>query len=84
LYGVRLRVSLLMITPNWSGCVNVALNLKWSVMCSLDEYGGAGQFGLFRRERRGTALMSCHMMACLSWSPSSLPGRVIGTRDQPH
>jgi len=22
-------------------------------------------------------------MACLSWSPSSLPGRVIGTRDQP-
>ncbi len=27
--------------------------------------------------------MSCHSMACLSWSPSSLPGRVIGTRDQP-
>ena len=27
--------------------------------------------------------MSCHPMACLSWSPSSLPGRVIGTRDQP-
>src|ERR671911_2676694 len=36
-----------------------------------------------RRERRGTASMSCHVMACLSWSPSSLPGRVIGTRDQP-
>ena len=28
--------------------------------------------------------MSCHPMACLSWSPSSLPGRVIGTRDPPH
>ena len=27
--------------------------------------------------------MSCHVMACLSWSPSSLPGRVIGARDQP-
>lgn len=27
--------------------------------------------------------MSCHLMACLSWSPSSLPGRVIGTREQP-
>src|ERR671911_460780 len=36
-----------------------------------------------RRERRGTASMSCHPMACLSWSPSSLPGRVIGARDQP-
>ncbi len=37
-----------------------------------------------RRERRGTASMSCHTMACLSWSPSLLPGRVIGTREQPH
>jgi len=37
-----------------------------------------------RRERRGTASMSCHAMACLSWSPSLLPGRVIGTREQPH
>jgi hypothetical protein len=27
--------------------------------------------------------MSCHPMACLSWSPSPLPGRVIGARDQP-
>lgn len=27
--------------------------------------------------------MCCHLMACLSWSPSSLPGRVIGTREQP-
>ena len=36
-----------------------------------------------RRERRGTALMCCHLMACLSWSPSSLPGRMIGTREQP-
>ena len=36
-----------------------------------------------RRERRGTASMSCHVMACLSWSPWSLPGRVIGTREQP-
>ena len=36
-----------------------------------------------RRKRRGTASMSCHSMACLSWSPSSLPGRVVGTRDQP-
>ena len=28
--------------------------------------------------------MSCHSMACLSWSPSSLPGGVIGAREQPH
>ena len=28
--------------------------------------------------------MSCHLMACLSWSPSSLPGGVIGAREQPH
>ena len=27
--------------------------------------------------------MSCHLMACLSWSPSSLPGGVIGAREQP-
>ena len=27
--------------------------------------------------------MSCHLMACLSWSPSSLPGRVIGARELP-
>ena len=28
--------------------------------------------------------MSRHSMACLSWSPSSLPGGVIGAREQPH
>jgi hypothetical protein len=27
--------------------------------------------------------MFCHLMACLSWSPSSLPGRVIGARELP-
>ena len=27
--------------------------------------------------------MSCHLMACLSWSPSPLPGRVIGARELP-
>ena len=27
--------------------------------------------------------MSRHSMACLSWSPSSLPGGVIGAREQP-
>jgi len=36
-----------------------------------------------RRERRGTASMSRHWMACLSWSPSSLPGGLIGAREQP-
>jgi transposase len=36
-----------------------------------------------RRERRGTASMPRHSMACLSWSPSSLPGGVIGAREQP-
>lgn len=36
-----------------------------------------------RRERRGTASMSRHRMACLSWSPSSLPGCAIGTRELP-
>jgi len=50
---------------------------------SLDEYADAGQRPV-RRERRGTASMSCHSMACLSWSPSSLPGGVIGAREQPH
>src|SRR5829696_7811323 len=28
--------------------------------------------------------MSRHLMACLSWSPLSLPGRVIGARELPH
>ena len=28
--------------------------------------------------------MSRHSMACLSWSPSPLPGGVIGAREQPH
>ncbi len=27
--------------------------------------------------------MSRHWMACLSWSPSALPGGVIGAREQP-
>src|SRR4051794_33892617 len=27
--------------------------------------------------------MSRHWMACFSWSPSSLPGGVIGAREQP-
>lgn len=27
--------------------------------------------------------MSRHLMACLSWSPSLLPGGVIGAREQP-
>jgi len=28
--------------------------------------------------------MSRHLMACLSWSPLSLPGGLIGAREQPH
>ena len=28
--------------------------------------------------------MSRHWMACFSWSPSSLPGGMIGAREQPH
>ena len=44
---------------------------------------GAGRWPV-RRERRGTASLSCHSMACLSWSPSSLPGRMIGARELPH
>jgi phosphate transport system substrate-binding protein len=50
---------------------------------SLDEYGRCGSRWPVRRERRGTASMSCHLMACLSWSPLSLPGGVIGAREQP-
>ena len=67
LYGRRTRRAA-------AGCARTIAELRmerevliWASM------GGAGHRWLVRRERRGTASMSCHLMACLSWSPSSLP-----------
>ena len=60
---------------------NAELRMERDVL--IGRVSRCGSWWPARRERRGTASMSRHVMACLSWSPSSLPGRVIGTRDQP-
>jgi transposase len=51
--------------------------------CLIGRVWAGGPGWPVRRERRGTASMSRHWMACLSWSPLSLPGGVIGAREQP-
>jgi transposase len=43
--------------------------------CLIGRVSAGGPRWLVRRERRGTASMSRHAMACLSWSPSPLPDR---------
>jgi transposase len=52
------------------------LRMERDVLIGRVSAGGPSR--LVRRERRGTASMSCHWMACLSWSPSPL----VGPRDR--
>jgi transposase len=52
------------------------LEMERDVLIGRVSAGGPSR--LVRRERRGTASMSCHWMACLSWSPSPL----VGPRDR--
>jgi transposase len=49
-----------------------------AIRCLIGRVSAGGPSRLVRRERRGTASMSCHWMACLSWSPSPL----VGPRDR--
>ena len=66
-----------------------AQDRRWQVQAlkrcaaSLDEYGDAGQVDLFVGNGEGRPRCLATAMACLSWSPSSLPGGVIGAREQP-
>jgi transposase len=52
------------------------LRMERDVLIGRVSAGGPSR--LVRGERRGTASMSCHWMACLSWSPSPL----VGPRDR--
>jgi transposase len=58
--------------------VKDGLTKKEAIRCLIGRVSAGGPSRLVRGERRGTASMSCHWMACLSWSPSPL----VGPRDR--